>query len=316
MKEFYMEFHGKGKIACHVWEPEGQPRGVVQLVHGIAEYVQRYDHLARFLNSKGYVVVGEDHMGHGGSISAETPQGCFCGGWLAAVDDTYALMEKTRREYPQLPYFIYGHSMGSFMTRTLLYRYPEAGLSAAILCGTGWQPGIVLKVGRLLCRLEAKKHGRQSVSPLIGQLMFGGYNKHFTPHRTDYDWISSDAREVDKYCADPLAGFDASIGLADDMLGGMQMNETPKNLAKMPKALPVLFISGDCDPVGSMGKGVKKTAAAFRKAGMEQVTVKLYPGGRHEIHNETNRDEVFADAVKFFDSHCPSSRRKEEAEVR
>lgn len=315
MKQFFMNSHGKGKIACCLWEPEGQPKGVVQLVHGIAEYVQRYDELARFLNRRGYVVVGEDHMGHGGSISDETPQGCFCGGWLAAVDDTYALLEKTRAEYPGLPYFLYGHSMGSFMTRTLLYRHPEAGLSAVILCGTGWQPVPVLKLGRLLCGREAKKHGRQAVSPRISRLMFGGYNKHFKPHRTDYDWICSDAQVVDKYCADPLAGFDASIGLADDMLGGMRMNEDPRNLTKMPKHLPVLFISGDCDPVGGMGKGVKKTAAAFRKAGMEQVTVKLYPGGRHEIHNETNREQVFSDTADFFDSHCPSVRRKTEAEV-
>ena len=136
MTEFHLPSHGKGRIHCVQWAPQGRPRAVVQIVHGIAEYVARYDSFARFLNQQGYLVVGEDHMGHGGSLIPGDPPGYFHGGWNAAVDDTFSLLQKTRQEHPQLPYVILGHSMGSFLTRTLLYRHPDSGIRAAVICGT------------------------------------------------------------------------------------------------------------------------------------------------------------------------------------
>ena len=145
MTEFYLPSHGKGRIHCVQWTPPGQPRAVVQLVHGIAEYVARYDSFARFLNRQGFLVVGEDHMGHGGSPGSWRSPGYFHGGWNAAVDDTYALLQKTHGECPQLPYVILGHSMGSFLTRTLLYRHPDSGIRAAVICGTAWQPDAALE---------------------------------------------------------------------------------------------------------------------------------------------------------------------------
>ena len=301
MKEFFFPVRKNTRIHCCQWVPEGKVRGVIQIVHGIAEYGARYDELARVFTDHGFVVVAEDHMGHGGSISQEIPQGCFAEGWLTAVSDTYRLLCMTKEEYPDVPYFIYGHSMGSFMTRTLLYTYPDAGLSGAVISGTGWMPTLVLKTGRTVCKVEAKKRGENSTSPLINKLMFGSYNKGFDHPRTPVDWLSRDENEVDKYIADPLCGFDASIGLAYEMLGGMLMNQDKKNLDKMPKDLPVLFVSGDADPVGSNGKGVQQACDAFRKVGMKDVSIKLYPQGRHEMHNELNRTELHADVLAFLD---------------
>ena len=300
MKEFYFPVRNNTRIHCCQWVPEGKPRGILQLVHGIAEYAARYDELAKVFTDHGFVVVGEDHMGHGGSISKDIPQGCFAEGWLTAVSDTYRLMQMTKEEYPDLPYVIYGHSMGSFMTRTLLYTYPDAGLKAAVLSGTGWMPKLVLKSGRAVCRMEGRK-GMNETSATVDRLMFGSYNKGYENPRTPFDWLSRDDAEVDKYIADPLLGFSASVGLSYEMLGGMLMNEDKKNLEKMPKDLPVLFVSGDKDPVGSNGKGVTQAYEAFKTAGMKDVTLKLYPGGRHEMHNETNRAELHADVLAFLD---------------
>ena len=301
MKEFTFPVRKQTDLHCCKWTPEGEPRGIIQIVHGIAEYVARYDELARVFTDHGFVVVGEDHMGHGGSISEQIKQGCFEGGWMSAVSDTYRLLRMTKEEYPEKPYIVYGHSMGSFMTRTLLYAYPEADLTAAVLSGTGWMPKAILKSGRLVCRLEGKKRGMDNPSPTVNKLMFGSYNKGYENPRTPLDWLSRDVAVVDKYIADPLCGFDASIGLAYEMLGGMLMNEDKKNLDKMPKKLPLLFVSGDKDPVGSNGKGVRQACEAFKKAGMEDVTLKLYPDGRHEMHNELNREELHTDVLAFLD---------------
>ena len=304
MKEFTIPSKGKGNLHCCKWDDVAEIKGVVQIVHGIAEHVSRYDHLAKVLNENGFVVVGEDHMGHGGSIEGGSTQGYFDGGWLNAVDDTYSLCKKTRAEYPGIPYFIYGHSMGSFLTRTLLYRYPAADFAGAIISGTGWQPALVLKAGQLVCKMQAKKVGETGTSATVDNLMFGSYNKSYDNPRTAYDWLTRDPAVVDAYIADPLSGFSASVGLSRAMLSGMEMNQKMENLLKMPKDLSVLFIAGDCDPVGSMGKGVKKTVEAFRKAGVLNVTLKLYPQGRHEMHNEINKEEVYDDVLKFLKKHA------------
>ena len=153
--DFWFDSHGAGKIHCCRWMPEGEPKAIFQIVHGIAEFVERYDDFANFLTKQGYVVVAEDHMGHGQSINGEGIQGYFHGGWFAAVEDTYQLLTMTKREYPNLPYILFGHSMGSFMARTILYRYPDSGITAAIICGTGWQPRLampaVIKMVEAVC---------------------------------------------------------------------------------------------------------------------------------------------------------------------
>lgn len=300
MDIFYIPSSGGAQLHCRKWLPEGHPKAVVQIVHGIAEHIGRYDHFARFLTEHGYVVVAEDHMGHGGSVQ-DGVKGYFTGGWMNAVADVKALHDRTALEYPGVPYVLLGHSMGSFLTRTYLYTYPDA-LDAAIISGTGWESGATLKAGLLLCKLEALRLGETKSSPLLNSVIFGSYNKAFKPNRTPNDWICSDEAVVDRYGADPLCGFDATIGLARDMLGGIQMNEQRENLDKMNKALPVLFFSGCKDPVGGMSKGVLACIDAFKRAGLRNITIHLYPDGRHEMLNEVNRDEVYSDVLTWLNA--------------
>ena len=291
---------GVGKIHVCRWMPEQQPKAVVQIVHGIAEFAERYDDFARYLNSLGYLVVAEDHMGHGRSIGTEGVQGYFHGGWFAAVDDTAQLVKDTMKAFPGIPYVLFGHSMGSFMVRTILAKFPDSGISAAVICGTGWQPSAVLKLGRILGDLVCRG-GEELPSEMLQGIVFGGYNKRVEHPRTPYDWLSRDAKIVDDYIAHPLCGFTASAGLLRDMLGGISYIQDRKNLDRMRKALPVLFIAGGDDPVGNYGKGVERAAQAFRKAGMEHVDVKIYPLGRHEILNEINKEEVYRDVARWLE---------------
>ncbi len=298
--DHYFDSCGKGQIHFCRWTPEGTPRGVVQLVHGIAERVERYDDFANYLNTQGFLVVAEDHMGHGGSLGEDGVRGYFHGGWFAAVEDTYRLMQDTMRENPKIPYILFGHSMGSFMARTILAKYPDSGISAAIICGTGWQPTfaipMLIKVVEGICR----KNGEEAPNGQLDSLIFGGYNKRIENPRTDKDWLTRDEKIVDAYIADPLCGFVASGGLLRDMMKGIYYVQKGENLRNMKKNLPVFFIAGQEDPVGPYGKGVDQAAKAFRKAGMINVALKLYPDCRHEILNELNKEQVYADITKWI----------------
>ena len=298
MEEFYLLSNGFGRIHCGMWQPSGQPKAVVQLIHGIAEHIARYDHFAKFLAAHGYLVVAQDHMGHGGSIE-DLQQGYFYGGWMAAVADVKSLHDKTAEEYPTIPYYMLGHSMGSFLLRTYLYTYPDS-VDKAIISGTAWQSPGTLKAGLFLCKAEEKRLGDKASSPIMNKLMFGAYNKPFAPNRTTHDWITSVDAVVDAYIEDPLCGFDATIALARDMLLGISMNQMQENLQKMKKNLPVLFVSGSKDPVGAMAKGVLACIDAFKRAGMKDITIKLYPEGRHEMLNEINREEVYQDILDWI----------------
>lgn len=294
--EFEYPSNGGGVIHAYRWAPEGKPVAVMQLVHGIAEHMLRYDGFARRLNDRGVLVVAEDHMGHGKSGGERM----YFSAWTEAVDDTYALLRRTQEEFPDVPYFLFGHSMGSFMARTLLFRYPQAGLRGAVICGTGWQPTPVLLAGRALCALEKCRLGATKHSPLLEKLMFGAYNAKFKDAQTPSDWICARRETVDRYVEDPLCGEPVTVGLAQELMRGLSMIQKRSNRAAMPKDLPVLFVAGESDPVGSMGKGVKKTAEKFRAVGMQNVTLRLFHG-RHEILNEENFDEVEEEIRQFLE---------------
>lgn len=302
-EDFWFDSCGAGKIHGCRWLPEGEPKAVLQIVHGIAEYIERYDGFAEFLTRRGFLVVAEDHMGHGQSIGSEGVQGYFTGGWFNAVADSYHLLEMTKAEYPELPYVLFGHSMGSFMARTILCKYPDSGIDAAIICGTGWQPAFALPAVIKIVEGECKKVGETNPSQRLQNLVFGGYNKRVEHPRTEFDWLTRDAKIVDAYIAHPLCGFTASTGLLRDMMTGILYIEQPKNLAAMRKDLPVFFIAGGDDPVGSYGKGVRKAADAFRKAGMTDVDVHIYPLCRHELLNEINREEIYGDILQWLSAH-------------
>jgi len=299
--EAYFDSCGLGKIRYFRWMPEGRPKGILQIVHGIAEHALRYDEFANFLTENGYMVVAEDHMGHGRSVRTNDSLGYFHGGWFSAVEDTFKLLEMTKNEYEGIPYYVFGHSMGSFMTRTILIKYPNCGIQGCVLSGTGWQNKAILKAGLKTAKLVCKLADPKRPSKLLHSLAFGTYNKKVEHPRTSSDWLTRSSKHVDAYESDPLCGFIPSAGLMRDMLSGIEYIQRPENLIKMNKALPVYFISGGDDPVGDYGKGVCATAAQFKMAGMTELDVKIYPLCRHELLNEINHDEVYSDILMWLD---------------
>ena len=271
-REFYFpSSDGSSRIHAAEWMPEsGEIIGVLQIAHGVAEYGMRYAPFAEFMTEHGFAVVANDHLGHGLSAEKDADTLYFGprDGWKHVVDDMYALRCRTKEKYPDVPYFLMGHSMGSFLTRTYLIRYPGT-VDAAIIMGTGYQSPAIVTGGRAIAKAAGKRHGFKAHSPRVEALAFGAYNKAFAPNRTEVDWLSASDNNVDAYIADPLCGQKASIGLFYEMLGGIRFISTPKNIASMNRNTPILFISGDKDPVGEMGKGVKRAYEAFRRAGLD-----------------------------------------------
>lgn len=292
------------QIFARQWSPEaGQPKGVIQIVHGISEYIDRYAPTARFLADRGYVVVGNDHLGHGRTALGPEEYGFFRekDGWHTASADVRRLRVLMGQKYPDLPYFLLGHSMGSFLARTYLIDWPGT-LTGCILSGTGQEPPAMVAAGRHLAGAVCKASGPRTHSKLIEQIAFGTYNKQFTPARTRADWISRDEAVVDAYVADPLCSFMPSAGMFRDMMEGLQYIAKKSNLKKMDPSTPVYFFSGDRDPVGRNGDTVKKVMGFFEEAGCTDVTLRLYPEGRHEMMNEINRQEVWNDLLAWIDS--------------
>ena len=293
-----------GVTPIHVreWVPDCDINGVVQIAHGINEYIGRYADFARFLASKGFVVVGNDHLGHGESVLSPDCLGFFAldDGWYKVVADMEQLRELTAAKWPEAPYFLFGHSMGSFLTRTYMIRYPGAKLSGVILSGTGQAPAPVVAVGRFLCDGDMLKNGPTHRSETISNVAFGSYNKAFEPKRTKYDWLTRDEAVVDAYAKDPLCTFTPTTSLFRDMMYGLSIIGRQRNLAKMNKDLPVYFMSGDKDPVGGDGVQVAKVYSMFVRAGMKDVFYKFYKDARHEMLNESNRDEVYRDILNWL----------------
>jgi alpha-beta hydrolase superfamily lysophospholipase len=220
-------------------------------------------------------------------------------GWELVVDDLNELTKRIKQENPDLPVFLFGHSMGSFLSRRYIQKYGE-GLSGVILSGTGGDPGILGSIGVWVAKQEIKKRGKKGKSKLLNKLSFGSYNKAFKPNRTEFDWLSRDEKEVDKYIEDPYCGEVATAGFFYDMLVGIKLLDKPERLRQVPKDLPVLIFSGDKDPVGQNSRGVLKTYRNFQMVGIKDVDCKLYQGGRHEMLNEINKDEVFSDVVDWL----------------
>ena len=296
---------GLHDIHCSLWLPdEGAPKGVVQIVHGISEYVNRYDHLARFLTDHGYAVCGEDHLGHGRTGKQDNRFGVFShrDGWALVTDDVRALRKLMGEKFPSIPYFLLGHSMGSFLVRTYLCRFPGE-VDGALLSGTGQEPGPVVAAGKLLAGLIAKRKGYDHFSPLVHDMALGAYNKQFAPNRTSADWTTRDEAVVDTYVADPFCQIKPTVSLYRDMLGGLQYIASPRALSQMDPNTPVYLYSGDQDPVGANGKGVRKVHGYFQKHGTKDLSLKLYAGGRHEMHNEINKEEVFSDVLVWLEKH-------------
>jgi len=300
-EEFYFDSRD-GKTSLHGvrYSPEdpGAVRCVIQVVHGMAEYVERYEEFAEFLTGQGCVVTGEDHLGHGKSVdrAAGGKYGYFCGQDPASVvvRDVHRLKKMTQECYPSVPYVILGHSMGSFITRNYLFQYGK-GVSAAVIMGTGMQTPVTLHMAKAAVRFQKLFCGADHTSKLIDKLAFGGYNKRVENPRTTVDWLSRDVARVDQYRADPMCGFVFTVNGFDTLFELISRLYKKENLACIPKDLPVFMISGTADPVGGYGEGVRRAYASLVDAGLEKVELKLYEGGRHELLNETNRREIMED---------------------
>ena len=303
-KDFYFNSStGKNKIHARMCVPDAEPRAIVQIIHGIAEYIDRYDEFMSFLADNGIIAVGTDHLGHGKSIESDEQTGFFAydNGWDYVVRDEEVLRLAMHENYPELPIIVFGHSMGSFMARTLLIRYPDA-FNAAIISGTGNQGAALVNGGLIMGNLVTGLKGAHHYSKFLNNLAFGSYNKIYDNPKTEYDWLSRDEANVQKYIDDPLCGFIPSCSLFRDMMTGVKFITNKKNLTAMNKNMPVYFMSGDMDPVGECGKGVQKAYNNFLEAGMKDVSIKLYPGGRHEMLNEINKDEVYTDILTWLSS--------------
>lgn len=303
---FFTSSDGKTLIHVNQWTPVNRKiLGVVQIAHGVAEYGARYAPFAEFLCYHGFVVVANDHLGHGKSLIENRPM-VYLGdknGWENVVDDMEKIRERTAKVFPEAPYFLFGHSMGSFLARTHLIRYPGK-LSGCILCGTGHMNSLIVAGGKFVADSEIRKVGPTAYSQKADTLAFGAYNKRFAPNRTHFDWVSLNEENVDAYIADPLCGGKTTLGLFRDMMGGIGLICDQKNINKMDRELPVFFIAGDQDPVGDMGKGVERAYGAFKKAGIRDVSIKLYHGLRHEILNEKTRQYVYRDVLDWLESRC------------
>lgn len=279
-------------------------RGVVQLVHGMAEHIERYDDFARFLASLGYVVFGHDHIGHGKSVVANTELGCMPleGGKEILIEDINRVQQAALRmcgPLDGLPRFIFGHSMGSYVTRAYIARY-ATGLAGAVLCGTGNQPLMMARAGNALCRFVGSLKGADYRSRFVDKLCVGMFSSAITDARTDYDWISTDPAVVDAYIADSLSGFMFSVGGYATLTDLVAEVVTPASAAAVPDDLPLLFIAGAEDPVGTRGVDVKKAANLYKNQGVKNVRTIIYPGMRHEILNEPRHEDVYSDVEAWF----------------
>ena len=308
----YASRDGRSTIKAKLWTnaafgspdvPGDQtPKGIIQLVHGMAEYIDRYDDFARYLVNRGFIVCAENHIGHGDSAISREEYGHMPvkGGKDILIADVHELRKLVSALYPGVPYVLYGHSMGSFISRCYLARHGE-GLAACVLSGTGNVAPALSKVGRGLARALAAMRGETFRSKLIDGMGAGGYGKQIENARTNLDWLSTDDAVVDAYIEDDRCGFMFTVGGYSTLLDLTAEVATPACAAAAPKGLPILFVAGDGDPVGEMGKGVRAAAELYQNAGVANVEVKIYPGMRHEIHNEVGHEQVYDDIASWIE---------------
>jgi alpha-beta hydrolase superfamily lysophospholipase len=290
------------EIYVHVWQPEGDTKAVVQLAHGMGEHAGRFSGLAENLVKHGYAVYANDHRGHGLSIRSGEEPGHMGEDnvFERAIDDVRTLSGKIAEKHKGVPRFLLGHSMGSFMVQRMLIQHSDC-MDAAILSATNGKPPAIAAVGRLVARVERFRIGKTGKSPVINALSFKEFNSKFKPNRTEFDWLSRDEAQVDAYIDDPLCGFIVGAQSWIDMLDHLGSLTEPPSLAQIPKDIPIYILAGTSDAVGDMGAGVMRLVHAYGDAGLRNVEVKLYPGGRHEMLHETNRDEVVDDLIVWLE---------------
>ena len=295
----------KTTVSAVIWHNEATstPRGIVQITHGMAEYIGRYKEFASALCERGYVVCGHDDIGHGKSIGSKDEWGTLpsVDGERILIEDVHKLRELVTERYgADVPYFLLGHSMGSFVARYYL-SYHAQGLAGAIISGTAQQPAFVSKMGRSLAKFIAKRKGDNHYSNLLHSMADGPYSSAIKDARTSFDWLSCDESVVDKYIEDEKCGFPFKAGGYATLIGLTYEIAQPANIERIPKDTPILFISGAQDPVGNNGKGVEQAYQTYVSAGMSDVSIKLYEGMRHEILNEFGKEQVVEDILAWLE---------------
>ena len=288
------------EIHVYVWQPAGPCKGLIQILHGLGEYAMRYQRFATVAMAEGYAVCAHDHRGHGGH---DELQGHFDddNGWNLLITDTLLVLNFALEKHSEHQAILLGHSMGSYIAQSFAMRYPKA-ISALILSASTWPSRLQLRAAMVLAYIEIWRRGVRIHSPMLDKLGFGDFNKPFAPHRTAFDWLSRDEAEVDKYVASPLCGGPYSGGLWRDLLSGLLEISTANALRKIQPETPIRIVGGQMDPVGGE-HGMQRLADHYLRTGHEQVSLKVYEGGRHEMFNEINRDEFTADLLEWISTN-------------
>ena len=284
--------------------PENEIKAILQISHGMVEFIDRYENFAEYLCDKGILVTGNDHLGHGGSVTSVDNWGYFHEeeGYKKVLEDLHTLTNITKEKYPNKPYFLLGHSMGSFYARYYLSTYGKE-LDGAIIMGTAWQEKITLVAGKIICKIIAFFKGSKYRSSFVNKMAIGSYNKKWEPSTTHNDWLTKDEKIVKWYSNEPRCSFVFTINGFYNLFCVLEETCNKENINKVPKDLPVLFVSGNDDPVGSFGSGVTKTYNAFKECGIKDVSIKLYSNDRHEILNEIDKEQVYLDVYNFLNAN-------------
>lgn len=297
-KEFYFTSKdGLTDIHAVEWIPEGEVKSVLQLIHGMVEHIERYDDFGNYMASKGVYVVGHSHLGHGKSLISREHRGYFAhpNGNDCMIGDIHQLRKIAGEKYPKVPYFMLGHSMGSFLLRQYLGQF-EAGLSGAVIIGTGDRSSIVVETGKIVCKLLACAKGWKHRSNFVNSFVTGGFEK-----KMGRGWLSRNTENIKTYMADPMCGFVFTLNAFYNMFDGMSKMNAQEKSGKVPKELPLLFAAGSEDPVGDCGKGVENVYRRYVKKGARNAALKIYEGDRHEILNELDKDVVYEDILKWIE---------------
>lgn len=296
-----------------IWIPQKEVKAVLQIVHGMVEYIERYEPFAAYLNKSGIAVIGHDQLGHGYTAKEEKDLGFFCekDGDRAVIFDIHQVTTYAKKQFPNVPFFLMGHSMGSFFVRNYMMKFGKE-LDGVILMGTGYHCLPEARLGELLASGLIQLFGSRYRSRFIDQIVLGSYNRKFAPNRTEADWISSDKTTVDRYLADRFCTFKFTAGAYRDFFRVLVRVASHENMERIPKNLPIYLISGQEDPVGNFGVGVKKLYDQFKRVGIQDINMTLFPGARHEILNEKQREIVFAYLKKWLNIHTKTETTKEE----
>lgn len=304
----YPSSNGQCRIHAVLWIPDvqkyPQPKAILQIAHGMIDHIERFDALAVFMAQRGILVAGNDHLGHGDSVTSQQDRGFFtetekgrdAGSYV--VEDMHRLTRIMKKKYPSLPYFLLGHSMGSFMARRYLMQYGQE-LTGAVILGTGNQPKLLVAAGLLAVRLTGRFKGERYRSKRLNNMMFGSYNRRIASPRTPSDWLTTDAAIVDAYVSDPKCSFLFTVNGYKGLLNTIRYVSRPENIAEIPEKLPVLMASGTEDPVGGYGQDVKRLYDQYSRY-LWDVELRLYEGCRHELHSEKNRIEIFGELYEWI----------------